>query len=108
MVLIISYALYKIRNQAKTNYLGQFNRTNGKKLKNKANTENALNEKANQQEYLNDSKKQKLKKFVVVNEELKANMLKNLHFSTKQSIYKFYEEFNSEDMFKIKPGIGTK
>lgn len=108
MVLIISYALYKIRNQAKTNYLGQFNRTYGKKLKNGINRVKVLNKTDTPHEYLNDSKKQKSKKFVVVNEELKANMLKNLHFNTQQSIYKFYEEFSSEAMFKIKPGIGTE
>ena len=108
MVLIISYALYKIRNQAKTNYLGHFNRFRSKKLKNGINSINVLKKADEVNQYPNDKNKQKFKRFVVVNEEQKAEMIKNLKFSNQPSIYKFYEEFNSEAMFKIKPDLNVK
>ncbi|MFC2103063.1 hypothetical protein ACFLSS_01410 [Bacteroidota bacterium] len=107
MVLIISYTLYKIRNQAKTKNLGYFDRTGNKIPENDVLPGTELQQDQNKV-YNNDSEKVGNRIFVVETKKKGINQIQPLPFDHQPNIYKFYEEFNSKIMFKIKPGVNAE
>jgi hypothetical protein len=107
MVLIISYTLYKIRNQAKVKNLGHFDRSVGKKIGHGVQSGNVSIDLEETDKHNSTSEKEKNSRFTVINEEQRANQIKTLRFSYPLNIYKFYEELNSKIMFKIKPGVNA-
>jgi len=108
MVLIISYTLYKIRNQAKTKNLGYFNRNGSKKLGSAVLPGNRSAGRYPTVELQNETISDNEKRFIVVNREPREKRIDTLQLGNQTNIYKFYEEFNSKIMFKIKPGINAE
>lgn len=108
MVLIISYTLYKIRNQAKTKNLGYFNRTEGKNLRAVSLQDNKSQGILEPVKLKNASIIDSKNRFTVLNKKVQSEQIIALRSINQYNIYKFYEEFNSKKMFKIKPGINTK
>jgi hypothetical protein len=44
-------------------------------------------------------------KFLIVKNESKPNPIQNIRVSYHSNVYKYYEEFDSKIMFKVKPDI---
>ena len=108
MVLIISYTLYKIRNQAKTKNLGYFNRKVSNNLRSAVIPGKGAVGSPPTTELQIDTISSSDKRFMVVNRGKGEKQIDALRFRNQTNIYKFYEEFNSKIMFKIKPGVNTE
>jgi hypothetical protein len=111
-IIIISFGLFKFRNQAKKKRLTGMEEsgrkflpdstTQGKKLKVKED-ETKLKE----SQFSSTEVKNK-ERFVIVNEKPKFPSVQGFRVNYHPNVYKFYEEINSGKMFKIKPEISNQ
>ena len=48
------------------------------------------------------------KKFEVINDKVETSAIKNIHINYHSNVYKYYEEFDSKMMFKLKVEMGKQ
>ena len=106
-IVIISFGLFKIRNQAKDKRVTAKKSTDknflpiDEKKVEKINLEQ--DELPFRKKYEAVEKNIAIEKFVVINENIKSAPLKNFRVNYYPNIYKFYGDLNSKMTFKIKP-----
>ena len=110
-IVFISFGLFKIRNQAKEKRLS-VKKTKDKKIlpidTRKVEKSNIEQEDSHSEEkYVAVEKKTNDEKFVVINENIKSDLVRNFRVNYHPNIYKFYGDLNSKIMFKIKPATST-
>ena len=109
MIFIISALLFfKIRNRAKKE----------KNLSLKHDQLNFVNLSSDSKQDLSttsikkDREKQiselSYKKFEVINDKVETSSIKNIHINYHSNVYKYYEEFDSKMMFKLKVEMGKQ
>jgi len=110
-IVFISFGLFKIRNQAKEKRLS-VKETKDKKIlpidTRKVEKSNIEQEDSHSEEkYVAVEKKINDEKFVVINENIKSDLVRNFRVNYHPNVYKFYGDLNSKIMFKIKPATST-
>jgi hypothetical protein len=110
-IVFISFGLFKIRNQAKEKRLSVKKPTDKNNLPidtRKVEKLNIVKEELHSREkYVAVEKNRDNEKFVVVNENIKLDPVRNFRVNYHPNVYKFYGDLNSKIMFKIKPGTST-
>jgi len=110
-IVLISFGLFKIRNQAKKKRLTVKKSTEKKILPTdikKVKKLNIVKEKLHSEEkYATAEKNINSEKFVVINKNIKSATVSNFRVDYHPNIYKFYGDLNSKIMFKIKPVTKT-
>ena len=110
-IVFISFALFKIRNQAKEKRLNVKKPTGKKILPTDSRKVEKLNIKQqelhSEEKYVDVEKNSDDQKFVVINENIKSKPIRNFRVNYHPNVYKFYGDLNSKIMFKIKPGTST-
>lgn len=106
-IVLISFGLFKIRNQAKKKRLTVKKSTEGKFLPmdvEKVKRLNIVKEDLHTEEkYAAAEKNINNEKFVVINKNIKSASVRNFRVNYHPNVYKFYGDLNSKIMFKIKP-----
>ena len=106
LIIIASFGLFKIRNQAKRKKIGSIKKPKVEYLIKKTFNSNSI-----QKQQLTSDKKtscpkpnheKNLLKYKVVNNKM-GNLSHKSNTDYQPNVYKFYEEFNTDQMFKIKP-----
>ena len=110
-IVFISFGLFKLRNKAKEKRLS-VKKTKDKKIlpidTRKVEKSNIEQEDSHSKEkYVAVEKKINDEKFVVINENIKSDLVRNFRVNYHPNIYKFYGDLNSKIMFKIKPATST-
>jgi hypothetical protein len=112
VIVIISFGLFKIRNQAKKKRLTDSGETDRKFLPD--NKEQVKELKINQvgtnlqTERFSSQNVKNTERFVVINQKPKSRSVKGFRVNYHPNVYKFYEEINSSEMFKIKPETSSQ
>jgi len=111
-IVFISFALFKIRNQAKEKRLNVKKPSDKKNLpadKRKVERLNVKQKKLHSEETYAATEKNKAdEKFVVINENIKSTPVRKFRINYHPNVYKYYGELNSKLMFKIKPETKSK
>jgi len=106
-ILLISFGLFKIRNQAKKKRLNVKKSTEEKILPidiEKVKKLNIVKEELNPEgKNLAVEKNTNNEKFVVINKNIKSATVRNFRVNYHPNVYKYYGDLNSKIMFKIKP-----
>lgn len=106
-IVLISFGLFKIRNQAKKKRLSVKKSTEEKILPidvGKVKKLNIVQEELHSEEKYRAAKKNlNNQKFVVINKNIKSSPVRNFRVNYHPNVYKFYGDLNSKIMFKIKP-----
>ena len=106
IILIISiYVFFKFRNRAKKeknlslkrDHLNFVNLSSGSKQD--MSTTSMIKDKVKQISELS------YKKFEVINDKVETSAIKNIYINYHSNVYKYYEEFDSKMMFKLKVEI---
>jgi len=109
IVLIISFGIFKIRNQAKKKNVYRKKQSQTEIMKTNKTDSNQLYKPANGKSSLNllseNYSNQNQNKFEVINKKWESNLARSFRVNYHPNVYKYYEEFNSKIMFKIKPEI---
>ncbi len=110
-ILLISFGLFKIRNQAKKKRLNVKKSTEEKILpidKEKVKKLNIVKEELHPEgKNLGVEKNTSNEKFVVINKNIKSASVRNFRVNYHPNVYKYYGDLNSKIMFKIKPVTKT-
>ena len=108
-VVLISFGLFKIRNQAKEKRPSIEKPTDKKILpidKKKVDKLDIKKEDLHSKyKYAAVEKHKYDEKFVVINENIKSTPVNNFRVNYHPDVYKYYADLNSKIMFIIKPGI---
>jgi hypothetical protein len=111
-IVLISFGLFKLRNQAKEKRLSVKKSKDKKILPIDARKVEKLNieqeELPSEEKYVAVEKNIANEKFVVINENIKSASVSNFRVNYHPNVYKFYGDLNSKIMFKIKPGTRTR
>lgn len=107
VIVIISFGLFKLRNQAKKKRLTEREEENRKFLHDNQSGEKKLKSKSDESNQKTESisaiKIKNSERFIVVNEKQKNLSTQGFRINYHPNVYKFYEEIESSEMFKIKP-----
>lgn len=108
ILAVVAFGLYKIRNQAKKKYLNKRTQLLEKQEKKEILIQKQKTDMNKNNEFgVRQAAKENIgknEKFVLVNDNFESDNLKAIKSNYQPDIYKFYEELNSNIMFKIKPG----
>ena len=109
MIFIISALLFfKIRNRAKK----EKNLSPKSEQLNVVNLSSVSKQDLSTTSIIKDKVKQvselSYKKFEVINDKVETSAIKNIHINYHSNVYKYYEEFNSKMMFKLKVETGIQ
>ena len=111
-IVFISFALFKIRNQAKEKRLNVKQPIDKKNLptdKGKVEKLNIKRQKLHSEEKYSAIQKNKAdEKFVVINENIKSTPVRKFRINYHPNVYKYYGGLNSKLIFKIKPETKSK
>lgn len=106
IIITVSFSLFKIRNQAKRKKMERGSHSKGEKLNKDDYVVKSVDKKQLQSDVKADTIKplfkKNVEKFVVVNNKTENLSHKATEVNYHPKVYKFYQEFNSKVMFKIK------